>query len=65
MPSAPLAVGAAIIVVPVVIPSVWEALAKLAEMDKSTSPTCNVKVCDSLLLPSLAVTVNECDVLVS
>ena len=65
MPSAPLAVGAAIIVVPVAMLSVCAALAKLAEMDKSTSPTCNVKVCDSLLLPSLAVTVNECDVLVS
>ena len=65
MPSAPLAVGAAIIVVPAAMPSVWDALARLAETDKSTSLICKVKVCDSLLLPSLAVTVNECDVLVS
>ena len=58
VPSEPLAVGAATIVVPVAMPSVCAALARLAEMDKSTSLICKVKVCDSLLLPSLAVTVN-------
>ena len=64
VPSASLALEDKIID-PVLIVSDWLALAKLAESDKSTSLICKVKVCDSLLLPSLAVTVNECEVLVS
>ena len=64
VPSASLALEDKIID-PVLIVSSWLALAKLAESEKSTSLICKVKVCDSLLLPSLAVTVNECEVFVS
>ena len=64
MPSASLELEDKIID-PVLIVSSWLALAKLAESEKSTSLTCKVNVCDSLLLPSLAVTVKECEVLVS